>query len=511
MPEAVRQIVWFKRDLRVVDHACLAEAAARGPAIPLYVVEPELWAQPDAAARQWAFVSECLTELQADLAALGQPLVIRVGDAVEILEAFRARFAVSTLWSHQETGNLWSYERDKRVADWARAHGIEWREPRQSGVIRRLKSRDGWAKAWDAEMAKPQAPTPRLAPIDGLDPGHPPSAREIGLAPDPCPDRQSGGRRLARATLESFLAARGAPYRRAMSAPEPGARHCSRISAHLAFGTLSMRETAQAAWTRQRELRAAGTKGGWAGSMRSFVGRLHWRDHFTQKLEDAPSMERRCLHAAYEGVRPEAPDPARLAAWRAGETGWPFVDACMRSLRATGWLNFRMRAMVMSVASYQLWLPWRASGEALARLFTDYEPGIHWPQTQMQSGVTGVNTVRIYNPIKQGRDHDPEGRFIRRWIPELAPVPDAHLHEPWTWDGADGLLGRAYPAPLVDLAAATKAAKDAIYAVRRGAAYRDAADAIQEKHGSRKSRLPMTGRRKTKASDTRQQSLDLGD
>ena len=103
----------------------------------------------------------------------------------------------------------------------------------------------------------------------------------------------------------------------------------------------------------------------------------------------------------------------------------------MRALRHHGWINFRMRAMLMSVASYQLWLPWRQSGEALARLFVDYEPGIHWNQCQMQSGTSGINTVRIYNPIKQGLDHDPEGTFTRQWLPELQEVPVSGIHTPW--------------------------------------------------------------------------------
>jgi deoxyribodipyrimidine photo-lyase len=205
-----------------------------------------------------------------------------------------------------------------------------------------------------------------------------------------------------------------------------------------------------------------------------------------QKLEDEPGIEHRCLHPAYDGLRPALPDAARLAAWARGETGLPFVDACMRSLIATGWLNFRMRAMLMAVASYHLWLDWRATGPILARVFTDYEPGIHWSQTQMQSGTTGMNTIRIYNPVKQGFDQDPTGAFTRRWVPELAEVPDAHLQQPWKWEGAERLLGRAYPRPIVDPVAAARAAKEAVHARRR--AHRNDAETarIVEKHASRK-------------------------
>ena len=254
-----------------------------------------------------------------------------------------------------------------------------------------------------------------------------------------------------------------------------------------------MRETAQATWARQRQLKADGVKGGWRGAMSSFQGRLHWRDHFMQKLEDEPVLEFKNLHHAYDGLRSAEPDAARLAAWSKGETGLPFVDACMRMLIATGWMNFRMRAMLTAVASYHLWLDWRKPGEYLARLFTDYEPGIHWPQIQMQSGTTGINTVRIYNPVKQGYDQDPDGAFVRRWVPELAAVPDEFLHEPWRWDGAGRLLDKAYPAPLVDHLSAAKDARQKVWAVRKNADFRDSAAAIQNKHGSRKSGIPMRG------------------
>ncbi|MEO0380693.1 MAG: FAD-binding domain-containing protein, partial [Pseudomonadota bacterium] len=224
----------------------------------------------------------------------------------------------------------------------------------------------------------------------------------------------------------------------------------------------------------------------WGGSLKSFQARLAWRDHFTQKLEDEPGLEFHCLHRAYEDLRPRTPDAARLAAWEKGETGIPFVDACMRYLSATGWMNFRMRSMLMAVASYHFWLDWRVTGLHLARQFTDFEPGIHWPQTQMQSGTTGMNTVRIYNPVKQGRDQDPEGTFTRRWCPELAAVPDAHLQSPWDWDGAGGPLGHRYPHPIVDVADAAREARQKVWAVRKGDAFRSEAARVVERHASRK-------------------------
>jgi deoxyribodipyrimidine photo-lyase len=319
-----------------------------------------------------------------------------------------------------------------------------------------------------------------------------------------------GGRTEAGRLLASFLDDRGRDYRRAMSSPVEGETACSRLSPHLALGTLSVREAAFAAAARQRAVR--GTRDGWGASLRSFQSRLAWRDHFIQKLEDAPWIETRCLHSAYELLRPSVPDAARLAAWETGETGLPFVDACMRYLRRTGWLNFRMRSMLMSVASYHLWLDWRSTGPVLARLFTDYEPGIHWSQVQMQSGTTGINTVRIYNPVKQGHDQDGTGAFTRRWVPELARVPDAYLQEPWRWDGAGSILGRVYPEPVVDVAASARAARAAVWGVRRGEAYGAEVARVLERHASRKDRRFVNDRaprRKTAARDDRQLGFDL--
>ena len=477
-----RTLVWFKRDLRVADHPALAlAAAAGGEVLPLYIAEPGIWAGADMAARQWDFVADCLTGLRAELAALGQPLAVRRGEAVAVLRDLRAGWRFDRIVSHAETGTRATYDRDRRVAAWARAEGLDWIELPQSGVVRRLPSRDGWAARREAFLAAPPALSPAvLAPVAGIAPGPIPAAADLGLAPDPCPGRQAGGRAAGLALLAGFLAGRGAGYRRAMAAPEPGAAACSRLSPHLAWGTLSGREAARAA----EAARGAGRLP--AADLSAFAARLAWRDHFMQKLEDAPDLDSRCLHPATEALHVRPADPLRLAAWARGETGLPFVDACMRALIATGWLNFRARAMLVSVACHLLGLDWRDAGPVLARRFTDYEPGIHWSQMQMQAGATGINRIRIYNPVKQGRDHDPAGSFIRRWCPELAAVPDRFLHAPWTWEGAGRLVGRAWPEPVVDPAAAMRAARQRLFSLRSAPGFAAAAAEVVRRHASRK-------------------------
>ncbi len=500
-------VVWFKRDLRTEDHAPLAEAAARGDrVVPLYIVEPELWAQPVASARQWRFVAGALEALAEELAGLGAPLTIRTGDAVETLAALRSEIGPFTLASHEETGDAWTFARDRSVAAWARAEGVPWEERPAAGVVRRLPSRDGWAERWDRRMLETQRPAPAALPPHGLAPGALPSERDLGLAPDPA-EALPASALAARETLEGFLHARGRDYRRAMSSPVTAYDACSRLSPHLAWGTISTRACYQAAL----EVKRTHTDGTWRASIDSFAARLHWRCHFMQKLEDEPEIEHRCMHPLYEGLREGDHDPARLAAWERGETGLPMVDACLRALRATGWLNFRMRAMVVSVAAYHLWLDWRRFGPPLARLFTDFEPGIHWSQCQMQSGTTGINTLRVYNPVKQSKDQDPEGVFLRRWLPELAGVPEGYVHEPWKMPEsvarASGCrIGTDYPAPIVEPVAAARAARERVYARRRAEGFAEAKSAVLTRHASRRrprGEDPAPKRRRSEPKQTR--------
>lgn len=513
----VLQLVWFKRDLRAFDHAALVGACARGPAIAVYVYDPELLNQPDTSVQHIAFVNECLNQLEEQLAICGIQLITRVGRMPEVLETLRQEIKITALWSHEETGNAASFARDKRVGAWCKANSIVWNEVPNNGVVRRLKSRDVWSAIWMQRMTVAPLDAPRQSPACAVTP----ASAGIGLPVQikmqghDKPSRQRGGRSQALEILQSFLSERCTRYRYAMSSPLSAADACSRLSAHLAYGTLSIREVVHAVW-RARDLLLALPPAqrpvNRLASLKSIESRLHWHCHFIQKLESEPLIESRNLHPAYDGLR-EQVHPALHHAWAGGQTGVPMVDACMRMLAQKGWINFRMRAMLVSFASYHLWQPWQPTALHLAREFLDYEPGIHYSQVQMQSGTTGINTIRIYNPVKQARDQDPDGEFVRTWIPALARVQNRYVFEPWTMPRdvqrqAGCIIDTDYPAPVVDLAAAARRAREAMWAVRHAPQFKQDASAIYRNHGSRNPRREGM-RSKTAATPSPQLSLQL--
>ncbi len=492
------QVVWFKRDLRTVDHAPLAEAAAAGPVLPLYVAEPDLRALPDASRRQWTAIEGALIELRERLALLGAPLVVRTGRVTDVLERIHHAVGITRLLAHEETGNAWTFARDRAVHAFCRERGIPVVEIPSFGVARGLRDRDRWGTIHRRFMDAPLVPEPeRLVPVPGAVPGPVPSAEDLGLPPDGCDGPQPGTRADALERLRSFFAGRGARYRREMSSPLTGEHACSRLSVALSTGSVSIREVMHRALAERALLAAMPPEARPipVTAVDSLVARLHWHCHFIQKLESEPEIEFRSLHPVHERARgATAPDDPLLEAWATGRTGFPFLDACMRSLIATGWLNFRMRAMTVAFATHHLGLDWHAVGLRLARLFTDYEPGIHWPQIQMQATQTGINTPRIYNVIKQGLDQDPDGVFTRRELPELASVPPAFLQEPWKMDAATQAaagvrIGTDYPSPAVDHADAVRTARERLARLRAEPGYRAAAERVFLRHGSRKRRL----------------------
>lgn len=474
------QVVWFKRDLRLADHAPFSMAVQSGAVLPVCIIEPDYWVQPDTSHRQWVFFSSSLNDLARSLSALGGGIWVMVGDAVAMLERVRQLHPCMTLWSHEETGNAWTYARDRRVIQWCRDHHITWLEAPSNGVVRRLGHANQWGSIRAQRMAAPPLPIPdgSIEWATRLDS----DVYRGGYGWQVAGERtQEGGRKAGLSLLQSFINGRGQRYLAHLATPHGASSHCSRLSPHIAWGTLSVREIEQAVMAACESTPISESTG---RSMAAFLSRLSWRCHFVQKLERNPSIETDCVHPLFESLRPRQPNETYFEAWQAGKTGYPLVDACMRALRQTGWLTFRMRAMLMSFASYHLWLDWRVTGPLLARLFTDYEAGIHWYQCQMQSGVTGINAIRMYDPIKQSKVNDPQGTFIRQYLPELKNVPLAYLHEPWRWDGAD------YPSPIVGHSTAIRAARDAISACRHDPDFKPHQQAIVSQLATRKRKRP---------------------
>lgn len=221
--------------------------------------------------------------------------------------------------------------------------------------------------------------------------------------------------------------------------------------------------------------------------MRAFRSRLHWHCHFMQKFESETSMQQRAMNAGYGDFpwRTDSRVDEDLQRWKTGTTGVPLVDACMRALNNTGYINFRMRAMLVSFLCHYLKIDWRRGAEHLAAQFLDFEPGIHYPQMQMQAGVTGIHTLRIYNPTKQAQEQQQVVEFITRWVPELAVLPEQLRLTPWLLTPLEKLMLESpvdYPDPVVDLSEAAREARELFWGWREREAVQSDAKRILARH-----------------------------
>lgn len=443
-------VVWFKRDLRLRDHQPLRRAAESGiPTLLLYLFEPSLVDDPHYGDRHWRFVWESLKEMKGELKNHGYDILIAYDEAETIYQKIHSRYDVQTVYSHEETGIDLTYQRDLRMAEFFIEQGIHWEESPTNAVQRGLMNRDGWRKAWKSIMDQPLE-DPDLEKLHSL-PVNDELRHKINTD---VPDRfkvrnehfQPAGAAKAWELLESFVQDRCSDYNKSISAPGLARSGCSRLSPHITWGNLSIRQIVQ--YVDHHNDSAPSKRG-----LRSFRSRLGWHCHFVQKFESEPRIEFENMNRGYDDIRKEWNEET-FQAWKEGRTGFPMVDACMRSVIATGYLNFRMRAMLVSFLTHHLWLDWPKGSLHLAKQFLDFEPGIHYSQFQMQAGTMGVNTIRIYNPVKQGYDHDPNGLFIREWVDELENVPGELIHEPWKMSEMEQemyecRIGEDYPEPII--------------------------------------------------------------
>ena len=421
---------------------------------------------------------------------LGGKLYFKTGKGLDIFSRIIVQLGSFTVFSHFETGNILLRKRDLELKRYFDEQGIKWIQVSQDGVKRPNINRDGWSYHWNSKMNEDLFGVPDKISFKKLN-----FSEDIPFSSnfERNTNFQFGGRKSALNLMSSFLNKRSQHYSKRMSSPVSAPESCSRLSPHLTYGTISMKEVYQKTKIRRDFLRSERNREGFLSSLSAFSGRLRWHCHFIQKLEDEPELEWENMVRAFDGLRENDFNDEYFNAWKRGETGYPMIDACMRYLQHHGWINFRMRAMLVSFASYDLWLDWRKTSKYLAGLFIDYEPGIHYSQFQMQSGVTGINSIRIYNPVKQQLDHDPNGIFIRRWLPELENIPDDYLTSPHimsdTLQKRTGcILDTHYPRPVVDREIASKLARKKIYERKSSAETRREAAQVLKKHGSRRKR-----------------------
>ena len=467
-------IFWFKRDLRLLDNGPLNNAVSQKEKLLLiYCFEPSLKKNKHYSTKHWNFIKESINDLNIYLKNIDTHIHTYSKEIIDVLKEIQEKFIVKKIFSHNETGLNVTFERDILLKEFCQNNSIQWEEEINNGVFRGLKNRKNWIKKWRDHMKSP------VVLFKGEKNDFINIKKKQNFKVKDSKILQKGGVSSGIKYLDSFLDSRHTKYQNNISKPEASRTSCSRLSPYMSWGNISTRY----AWQRAKEQIQNGKS---KFQLNGFTSRLRWQAHFIQKFEMECQMEFRSVNKGYQNlVKPI--NKKFISAWEKGKTGYPLVDASMRCVVETGYLNFRMRALLVSFLTHHLWQPWQSGVIHLARNFLDFEPGIHYSQFQMQAGETGINMIRIYNPTKNAKEHDKEGVFIKKWIPELKKIPTPLLFEPWKMSLIDQetyecKIGKDYPNPIVEISETYKYAASKLWSIKSDPKVKEESSRILQKH-----------------------------